>query len=172
MATQMTKPTKETESESVSEQDLVGFVQLLAEQMAELQDKISRLEARMNAAQPEAPSPVMSYGEFLTAAREACRKIDQKGRTFGLIPIPDLRLTLGERLSRSAFDQYVVQLQRDRLVYLMPHDHPSSLREERRRDCVVHPTGGLMYFLRWRESEGGEDEDSEGLENSMPVDER
>ena len=35
----------------------------------------------------------------------------------------------------------------------MPHDHPSSLREERRRDCVVHPTGGLMYFLRWRESE-------------------
>jgi hypothetical protein len=160
------------EPEVVSEQDLVGFVQLLAEQMAELQDRLSRLEARMNAAQPEAPSPVMSYGEFLTAAREACRKIDQKGRTFGLIPIPDLRLTLGERLSRTAFDQYVLQLQRDRLVYLMPHDHPSSLREERRRDCVVHPTGGLMYFLRWRESEAAEADDATGaLQNVMPRDE-
>jgi hypothetical protein len=155
----MTKPIKEPDTdEDVSEQDLVGFVQLLAEQMAELLDRISRLEARMNAAQPEAPAPVMSYGEFLTAARDACRKIDQKGRTFGLIPIPDLRQTLGERLSRNAFDQYVLQLQRDRLVYLMPHDHPSSLREERRRDCVVHPTGGLMYFLRWRESESEIDE--------------
>ena len=103
--------------EAISEQDLMAFVQLLAEQLAEVQDRLSRLEARMNAAQPEAPSPVMSYGEFLTAAREACRKIDQKGRTFGLIPIPDLRQTLGERLSRTAFDQYVLQLQRDRLVY-------------------------------------------------------
>jgi hypothetical protein len=149
------------EQGAVTEQDLMAFVQLLAEQMAELQDRLARLEARMNAAQPEAPSPVMSYGEFLTAARDACRKIDQKGRTFGLIPIPDLRLLLGERLSRSAFDQYVLQLQRDRLVYLMPHDHPSSLREERRRDCVVHPTGGLMYFLRWRESEAEQAEEAE-----------
>jgi hypothetical protein len=41
----------------------------------------------------------------------------------------------------------------------MPHDHPSSLREERRRDCVVHSTGGLMYFLRWRENEAQEAED-------------
>ena len=146
--------------EAISEQDLVAFVQVLAEQLAELQDRLSRLEARMNAAQPEAPSPVMSYGEFLTAARDACRRIDLKGRTFGLIPIPDLRQILGERLSRGAFDQYVLQLQRDRLVYLMPHDHPSSLREERRRDCVIHPTGGLMYFLRWRESEV-EDESEE-----------
>jgi hypothetical protein len=149
------------EQGAITEQDLMAFVQVLAEQMAELQDRLARLEARMNAAQPEAPSPVMSYGEFLTAARDACRKIDQKGRTFGLIPIPDLRLILGERLSRSAFDQYVLQLQRDRLVYLMPHDHPSSLREERRRDCVVHPTGGLMYFLRWRESEAEQAEEAE-----------
>jgi hypothetical protein len=166
----MSKPMKEPEV--VSEQDLVGFVQLLAEQMAELQDRLGRLEARMNAAQPEAPNPVMSYGEFLTAAREACRKIDQKGRTFGLIPIPDLRATLGERLSRTAFDPYVLQLQRDRLVYLMPHDHPSSLREERRRDCVVHPTGGLMYFLRWRESEADEADDAQGaLQNTLPREE-
>jgi hypothetical protein len=156
------------EPEIVSEQDLMAFVQMLAEQLAEVQDRLSRLEARMNAAQPEAPSPVMSYGEFLTAARDACRRIDQKGRTFGLIPIPDLRQTLGERLSRSAFDQYVLQLHRDRLVYLMPHDHPSSLREERRRDCVVHSTGGLMYFLRWRESEV---EENDEMPKSLHVDE-
>src|SRR5688500_16377317 len=101
------------EQDTVSEQDMMTFVQMLAEQLAELQDRLARLEARVSAAQPEAPAPVMSYGEFLTAARDACRKIDLKGRTFGLIPIPDLRLTLGERLSRSAFDQYILQLQRD-----------------------------------------------------------
>jgi hypothetical protein len=163
------------EQDTVSEQDLMAFVQMLAEQLAELQDRLARLEARVSAAQPEAPAPVMSYGEFLTAARDACRKIDLKGRTFGLIPIPDLRLALGERLSRSAFDQYILQLQRDHLVYLMPHDHPSSLREERRRDCVVHPTGGLMYFLRWRENEADEAEEiqaAEDLQNSMPLDEK
>jgi hypothetical protein len=152
------------DQDTLSEQDMVVFVQMLAEQLAELQERLSRLEARMNAAQPEAPNPVMSYGEFLTAARDACRKIDLKGRTFGLIPIPDLRQVLGERLSRQAFDPYVLQLQRDRLVYLMPHDHPSSLREERRRDCVIHPTGGLMYFLRWREHEADEAEDIQDRE--------
>lgn len=151
--------------ESVSEQDLVAFVQLLAEQMAEIQERLARLEARVSAASPEAPSPVMSYGEFLTAARDACRRIDLKGRTFGMIPIPDLRQVLGERLSRPAFDQYVQQLQRDRLVYFMPHDHPSSLREERRRDCLALPDG-LMYFLRWRESEDGMDDEDDVSEEA------
>ena len=36
-----------------------------------------------------------------------------------------------------------------------------TLREERRRDCVVHPTGGLMYFLRWRESEEIDEPDTQ-----------
>lgn len=127
----------------------------LAARLDELERRLGEVEKRL--APPPGPADLpagpadMSYEVFRTAAREAHRRLDEGARTLGLVPIPDLRRALGGRLARHLFDEHLLRLHKDGLVHLMPHDHPTSLPDDRQRDCLTHPTAGLLYFVRWLE---------------------
>jgi DNA-binding HxlR family transcriptional regulator len=137
----------------------------LAARVDDLAARLDRVEAALaqagggrgarpgegTAAEPIPGAVEMSYEAFRAVARDAFWNLDQTGRTLGLVPIPDLRRAMGDRVSRQAFDEHLLRLHRDGVVHLMPHDHPASLADERRRDSVPHSTAGLLYFVRWLE---------------------
>ena len=135
----------------------------LQTRLDELQARVESLEARLGLVEadrnteradvPREPTPAhLGYEEFRRAAHEAYRRLDQTGRTLGLVPIPELRWALGGRLPREAFDEYLLRLHQDRIINLSPPDHPGSLPADRRRDGVQHPAAGLLYFVRWVEA--------------------
>jgi hypothetical protein len=135
-------------------------VTLLAASLEGIRAQLTSLEARMGRLEAERPftgtaspletrKPRLDYHDFRRLARDAFAQIDRAGRTFGLVPIPDLRRALGDQVTRRDFDEYLLRLSQEGSLDLMPHHDPASLPEESRRDAIPHPTAGLLYFLRW-----------------------
>ena len=73
----------------------------------------------------------LDYEAFKHVVREAGERRVAQG---GLVPIPELRRQV-PALDRRAFDDYVLTLHREGAIHL--------------ELCVVHPTGTLLYWLRW-----------------------
>ena len=90
--------------------------------------------------------PRVIYEEFQAEVREA----SQRGvASIGLLPIPELRCALADRIAREEFDAFVLRLHADGLVHLMSHVEADSLSKETIRDCLSDETGLLLYWLRW-----------------------
>ena len=87
----------------------------------------------------------MEYREFKDFVREAGEKRAAQG---GLVPIPELRRQCAG-MQRSAFDEYVLTLHREGAIHLLSHVEQDKLSSEVREQCVVHPSGTLLYWLRW-----------------------
>lgn len=89
--------------------------------------------------------PRLEYEEFKHFVREAGERRIAQG---GLVPIPELRRQV-PTLGRQAFDDFVLALHREGAIHLLSHVEPDKLSAEVRDQCVVHPTGTLLYWLRW-----------------------
>jgi hypothetical protein len=88
----------------------------------------------------------LSYEEFKALVREAG---ERRARQGGLVPIPELWRRCEATLPRSDFDRFVVSLDSDGLVHLLSHVDTASLGESVRAECLKHPTGPLLYWIRW-----------------------
>ena len=85
------------------------------------------------------------YEDFKAHVREA----SERGPAVGLVPLPDLRRTVGASASREEFDALVMRLHAEGLIHLMSHVEPESLPPQVLRDCLVDESGLLLYWLRW-----------------------
>jgi hypothetical protein len=132
-----------------SKEDLAAAVKLLRARMGEMEEQLERMRLRVNGLERTVSSVVeMDYPAFCAAARDAYDRLNQQNRGFvGVVPIPELRRTLGPRLSRAVFEENLVKLHQEGLVQLMPH--PGTISAEKRKDGLVHATLGAFYFVRW-----------------------
>jgi hypothetical protein len=87
----------------------------------------------------------LDYEAFKHVVREAGERRVAQG---GLVPIPELRRQI-PALDRRAFDDYVLALHREGAVHLLSHVEPDKLSSDVREQCVLHPSGALLYWLRW-----------------------
>lgn len=90
--------------------------------------------------------PRVNYEDFKAEVRSASQR---SGPSIGLLAIPEVRRSLGERVSREEFDAFVMRLHGEGLVHLMSHVDPESLTEETVGACLCDDTGLLLYWLRW-----------------------
>ena len=86
----------------------------------------------------------MTYEEFKESVRQEGERRANQG---GLVPIPELRTRLP--YERGVFDEYVLRLHAERLVHLLSHVDGEKLPEEVRTSCIAHPSGALLYWIRW-----------------------
>jgi hypothetical protein len=86
----------------------------------------------------------VNYDDFKAAVRAAAESRAGHG---SLVPIPDLRQTVG--LDGGTFERYVLRLQHDALVHLLTHVDSEVLPPEVREACLAHPSGVLLYWIRW-----------------------
>ena len=87
----------------------------------------------------------MDYEAFKDVVREAGERRAAQG---GLVPIPELRRQV-PTLDREAFDAFVLALHREGSIHLLSHVEPDKLSAQIREQCVIHPSGALLYWLRW-----------------------
>jgi hypothetical protein len=96
----------------------------------------------------------VSYEQFREMAWVASRQIGEtEPHLRGVVPIPRLRRTLAE-VPPSSFNQHVLRLERNGLVYLIPPEDPEVLSEEARSLSIAHPSGDLRSFLLWMSPKG------------------
>ena len=86
----------------------------------------------------------LNYEEFKAFLRQ---EAEDRATQGGLIPIPELRLR--STLEREALDAHVLRLHAERLVHLLSHVDGEKLPESVRQGCIVHPSGALLYWIRW-----------------------
>ena len=87
----------------------------------------------------------LNYEAFKHVVREAGERRVAQG---GLVPIPELRRQV-PALDRQSFDDYVLALHREGAIHLQSHVEAHKLASDVREQCVVPPTGTLLYWLRW-----------------------
>ena len=87
----------------------------------------------------------LDYEAFKHVVREAGERRVARG---GLVPIPELRRQV-PALDRRSFDDYVLALHREGAIHLLSHVEPDKLSSDVRELCSVHPSGALLYWLRW-----------------------
>ena len=87
------------------------------------------------------------YDDFKTILREAAARPDTSG--LGLLSVPALRRRVVDQIGREAFDDYVMEMHREGLVHLLSHVDTEHLPEADKRDCLTHPSGWLVYWVRW-----------------------
>lgn len=87
----------------------------------------------------------MNYDDFAQQVRALA---EERAAQAALIALPELRQRLAE-CPAEAFDQHVLQLQREGLVHLMTHVDAAALPDPVRKACVTHPSGILLYWIRW-----------------------
>jgi hypothetical protein len=109
-------------------------------------DTNSTLQGNASVLSPARREDRVSYEEFKALVREAG---ERRARQGGLIPIPELWRHCEAALPRSDFDHFVVSLDSEGLVHLLSHVDTASLGESVREDCLKHPTGPLLYWIRW-----------------------
>ncbi|HET7747722.1 MAG TPA: hypothetical protein VFM29_10510 [Vicinamibacteria bacterium] len=87
----------------------------------------------------------MNYDDFRQQVRTLA---EERVAQAALIPLPELRQRLAE-CPADVFDRHVLQLQQEGLVHVMTHVDAASLPADVRRGCVTHPSGILLYWIRW-----------------------
>jgi hypothetical protein len=87
----------------------------------------------------------LDYQEFKHVVRQAGERRVAQG---GLVPIPELRRQI-PALDRRSFDDYVLALHHEGAIHLLSHVEPDKLSSDVREQCVAHPSGALLYWLRW-----------------------
>jgi len=101
-------------------------------------------------ATPSAAAPaavITTYPEFLA---ETLRIYDELNRDYNLgdlVPIYRIRRAMGDRLSRSQFTEWLLEMQANDLVQLMGEQVPSVTRDQL-EDSITIPGGGLRFYVK------------------------
>lgn len=102
-------------------------------------------------ATPPAAAPaaaaITTYQEFLA---ETLRIYDELNRDYNLgdlVPIYRIRRAMGDRLSRSQFTEWLLEMQANDLVQLMGGQVP-NVTQDQREDSVTIPGGGLRFYVQ------------------------
>jgi hypothetical protein len=90
----------------------------------------------------------ISYDQFKELAWLASQQIEQRESRRGIVLIPQLRRAMSP-LPATTFNQHLLRLERNGLVYLIPPDNVETLSEEDRHECLPHPNGDLRSFVLW-----------------------
>jgi DNA-binding PadR family transcriptional regulator len=90
---------------------------------------------------------ISSYEEFSQAILNTYERLNQDYNLSDLVPIYRIRKEIGERVSRSQFNEWLLEVQAHDLVQLMGGDIGSSTAEQR-EDSVTIPGGGLRFFVK------------------------
>jgi DNA-binding PadR family transcriptional regulator len=90
---------------------------------------------------------ITSYEEFTKTVLESYDQLNRDYNLSDLVPIYRLRKEIGERVSRSQFNEWLLEVQANDLVQLMGGDIGSSTAEQR-EDSVTIPGGGLRFFAK------------------------
>jgi hypothetical protein len=92
-------------------------------------------------------SEIKSYDEFKKVTLEVYDKLNRDYNLNDLVPIYRIRREIGDRASRSKFDEWLLEMQEKDIFQLMAGEMP-DITPDKREDSIIIPGGGLRYYAK------------------------
>jgi hypothetical protein len=88
-----------------------------------------------------------SYEEFKSVALAVYDKLNYEYNLDDLVQIYRMRREIGERVSRTEFNDWLLEMQAEDIFQLMSGEMP-DITSDRRDDSLTIPGGGLRYYAK------------------------
>jgi hypothetical protein len=102
--------------------------------------------------QQKAATPIKKYQDFENAITKTYERLNKELNSDGLVPIYEVRRRLGNRVSRSQFDNWLMEMQASDKIQLMGGSlSPSGNKvgnAEQIRDSVTTELSGLRTYMQ------------------------
>ncbi|HIK32811.1 MAG TPA: hypothetical protein IGS17_13045 [Oscillatoriales cyanobacterium M59_W2019_021] len=86
-----------------------------------------------------------SYDEFKAEVLNLFEKLDKGYNYIGLVPIWHLRREMGERVDRLQFNDWMMEMQAEKLFYLQSGEARGAT-DEQKRDSIYSDIRGLLFY--------------------------
>ena len=105
------------------------------------------LESTQSAGNNGKASEFQSYKEFADVVLRTHEELNRDYNLGNLVPIYRIRRELGNRVSRSQFNEWLLEVQANDLVQLMGGEMP-NITQDQREDSLSIPGGGLRFYVK------------------------
>jgi hypothetical protein len=90
---------------------------------------------------------IASYDEFKSVALEVYDKLNYEYNFNNLVPIYRIRRGIGDRVSRTEFSEWLLEMQEKDVLQLMAGEM-RDITPDKRDDSITIPGGGLRYYTK------------------------
>lgn len=90
---------------------------------------------------------IASYKEFAEVVLKTYDQLNQDYNLDDLVPIYRLRREIGDRVSRSNFNEWLLEVQASDLVQLTGGEMP-NVTQDQREDSLSIPGGGMRFYVK------------------------
>lgn len=90
---------------------------------------------------------IASYEEFQQVALDVYDRLNRDYNLDNLVPIYRMRREIGDRVTRSHFDEWVLEMQANDIFQLMAGEMP-DMTPDKREDSITIPEAGLRYYAK------------------------
>ncbi|MDF5735524.1 MULTISPECIES: hypothetical protein [unclassified Nostoc] len=92
-------------------------------------------------------SAIVSYDKFKSVALEVYDKLNQNYNLDNLVPIYRIRREIGERVNRTKFNEWLIEMQADDILQLMTGQVP-DFTPDKREDSISIPGAELRSYAK------------------------
>ncbi|GAA6618541.1 hypothetical protein [Scytonema sp. NUACC26] len=90
---------------------------------------------------------IASYEEFKPVALKVYDQLNHDYNLNDLVPIYRIRREIGDRISRSDFNEWLLEMQEKDILQLMAGEM-RDMTPDKREDSITVPGGGLRYYAK------------------------
>jgi hypothetical protein len=90
---------------------------------------------------------IASYDEFKQVALDVYDKLNRDYNLDDLVPIYRMRREIGDRVSRSQFNEWLLEMQANDIFQLMAGEMP-DMTPDKHEDSITIPGAGLRYYAK------------------------
>lgn len=90
---------------------------------------------------------IASYEDFKAVALDVYDSLNRDYNLDDLVPIYRMRRAIGERVGRSEFNQWLLEMQANDIFQLMAGEMP-DITPDKREDSITIPGGALRYYAK------------------------
>ncbi|HEY9632835.1 MAG TPA: hypothetical protein V6D14_05490 [Coleofasciculaceae cyanobacterium] len=90
---------------------------------------------------------IASYDKFKHVALDVYDQLNRDYNLDDLVPIYRIRREIGDRVSRSQFNEWLSEMQANDILQLIGGEMP-DLTQDKREDSITIPGGGLRYYAK------------------------
>jgi hypothetical protein len=90
---------------------------------------------------------IASYDDFKAVALDVYDSLNRDYNLDDLVPIYRMRRAIGERVGRSEFNQWLLEMQANDIFQLMAGE-TQDITPDKREDSITMPGGALRYYAK------------------------
>ncbi|MUG92228.1 hypothetical protein F7734_07045 [Scytonema sp. UIC 10036] len=101
----------------------------------------------VKSANPNVGKAIASYDEFKLVTLKVYEQLNRDYNLNHLVPIYRIRREIGDRISRSDFNEWLLEMQEKDILQLMAGEM-RDITPDKREDSIIVPGGGLRYYAK------------------------